>query len=171
MTESASETLADTSDWERFADPLQSFGHLARVTFRTFARNLEQRTLPHGITIGQWRFLRELWREDGITQRELSARLDMREPSTVAAVRSLENAGLVRRVRDKADRRKIRVHLTAKAKRLRVPLLRHVRDVNAIATAGIPARDLETARRVFMALMANLNAANNGAPLSEDAVP
>lgn len=171
MTEPATDPTPDTDDWERFADPLQSFGHLARVTFRTFARNLEQRTLPHGITIGQWRFLRELWREDGITQRELSARLDMREPSTVAAVRSLENAGLVRRVRDNEDKRKIRVYLTAKAKRLRVPLLRHVRDVNAIATAGIPTRDLETARRVFLALMANLNAASGQSPLSEDAEP
>jgi MarR family transcriptional regulator, transcriptional regulator for hemolysin len=171
MTESAAAPHQHEDDWERFADPLQSFGHLARVTFRTFARHLEQRTLPHGITIGQWRFLRELWREDGITQRELSARLDMREPSTVAAMRSLENAGLVRRVRDKEDRRKIRVHLTTKAKRLRVPLLRHVRDVNAIATAGIAQRDLDTARRVLTDLIANLNAAGDRTPLSEDAAP
>jgi MarR family transcriptional regulator, transcriptional regulator for hemolysin len=171
MTEPAAVPPHHDDDWERFADPLQSFGHLARVTFRTFARNLEQRTLPHGITIGQWRFLRELWREDGITQRELSSRLDMREPSTVAAVRSLENAGLVRRVRDKEDRRKIRVHLTPKAKRLRVPLLRHVRDVNAIATAGIAQRDLDTARRVLTGLIANLNAASDRTPLSEDAEP
>ncbi|MEQ8485625.1 MAG: MarR family transcriptional regulator [Pseudomonadales bacterium] len=171
MTETATADRSGDEDWERFSDPLQSFGHLARVTFRTFARNLESRTLPHGISIGQWRFLRELWREDGITQRELSTRLDMREPSTVAAVRSLENAGLVRRQRDKHDRRKIRVHLTAKAKRLRSPLLRHVSDVNAIATAGIPARDLDTARRVMLSLIANLNAASGGATLTEDAEP
>lgn len=171
MGETANKVGSKDADWERFGDPLQSFGHLARVTFRAFARTLEARTLPHGITIGQWRFLRELWREDGITQRELSTRLDMREPSTVAAVRSLENAGLVRRERDEHDRRKIRVHLTAKAKRLRSPLLRHVRDVNAIATAGIPARDLETARRVMLGLMANLNAAGGGAMLTEDADP
>lgn len=171
MTEPAANPSHADDDWERFADPLQSFGHLARVTFRTFARNLEQRTLPHGITIGQWRFLRELWREDGITQRELSARLDMREPSTVAAVRSLENAGLVRRVRDKDDRRKIRIHLTPKAKRLRAPLLRHVSDVNAIATVGIPDRDLETTRQVLARLIANLNAASDRTPLSEDTDP
>jgi DNA-binding MarR family transcriptional regulator len=147
---------AEAVDVERFGDPLQSFGHLARLTFRTFARSLEQRTLPHGITIGQWRFLRELWREDGITQRELSERLSMREPSTVAAVRSLENAELVRRVRDAGDRRKIRIHLTGRAKRLRRPLLRHVRDVNAVATAGIRPKDLEVTRRVLLQLMANL---------------
>src|SRR5690606_32318135 len=144
---------------ERFGDPLQSFGHLARLTFRAFARTLEQRIVDHGVTIGQWRFLRELWRQDGITQRELSERLSMREPSTVAAVRSLESAGLVRRVRDTCDRRKIRVHLTPRARRLREPLLCHVREVNRIATKGIPEQDLETTRRVLLQLMANLNAA------------
>jgi DNA-binding MarR family transcriptional regulator len=147
---------AEQDDVERFGDPLQSFGHLARLTFRVFARSLEERILPHGITIGQWRFLRELWREDGITQRELSERLSMREPSTVAAVRSLENAGLVRRVRDQCDRRKIRIHLTATARRLRGPLLRHVRDVNAEATAGISKKDLDVTHRVLLQLMENL---------------
>lgn len=146
-------------DLERFSDPLQSFGQVARLTFRAFARSLEQRIVEHGVTIGQWRFLRELWREDGITQRELSERLSMREPSTVAAVRSLETAGLVRRVRDASDRRKIRIHLTPRARRLREPLLRHVRDVNLIATEGIPEKDLETTRQVLLKLMANLNAA------------
>lgn len=149
----------DKNDLERFSDPLQSFGQVARLTFRAFARSLEQRIVNHGVTIGQWRFLRELWREDGITQRELSERLSMREPSTVAAVRSLETAGLVRRVRDDCDRRKIRIHLTAQARRLREPLLRHVRDVNAVATAGIPKKDLETTRKVLLTLMDNLNAA------------
>jgi MarR family transcriptional regulator, transcriptional regulator for hemolysin len=162
--------MPSRGDIDRFADPLESYGHLARLTFRTFARALEQRTIEYGITIGQWRFLRELWREDGITQRELSVRLDMREPSTVAAVRSLQAAGLIRRVRDKADRRKVRIHLTARAKRLRTPLLEHVRDVNCLATAGISERDLQTTRKVCLQLIANLQAANACAPpLTNDA--
>lgn len=150
---------SEEQDLERFSDPLQSFGHVARLTFRAFTRSLGQRIVHHGVTIGQWRFLRELWREDGITQRELSERLSMREPSTVAAVRSMETAGLVRRVRDTCDRRKIRIYLTPRARRLRQPLLGHVRDVNAIAAAGISARDLQTTRRVLLQLTENLNAA------------
>ena len=65
--------------------------------FRSFSRALERRTLEHGVSAGQWRFLRQLWLEDGITQRELSARVGMREPTTVVALKSLEAAGLVRR--------------------------------------------------------------------------
>lgn len=161
----SSRTRTATAERERFSDPLQSFGHVARLTFRAFARSLEQRIMPHGITIGQWRFLRELWREDGITQRELSRRLTMREPSTVAAVRSLELAGLVRRVRNPGDRRKMHIHLTDKAKALRDPLLAEVAEVNAIATRGIPEADLEAARRVFLKLRENLDEAGSDQPL------
>jgi DNA-binding MarR family transcriptional regulator len=77
----------------------------------------------------------------------------------VAAVRSLESSGLVRRVRDETDRRKIRIYLTPRARELREPLLRHVRDVNLIATEGLAKKDLETTRRVLLELMNNLNAA------------
>lgn len=159
MDSEGSVSRSDKNDAERFSDPLESFGQVARLTFRAFARSLELRIVDHGVTIGQWRFLRELWREDGITQRELSERLSMREPSTVAAVRSLEASGLVRRVRDEQDRRKMRIHLTPRARRLREPLLKHVRDVNRIATSGVAKKDLETTRRVLLTLMANLNAA------------
>src|SRR3546814_9202530 len=71
----------------------RSIGYLARVVFRSFSRLLERRTLAYDVSAGQWRFLRQLWREDGITQRELSERVGMREPTTVVALKGLEKAG------------------------------------------------------------------------------
>ena len=71
------------SDTEFYADPTNSIGYLTRIAFRAFSRALEVRTAPHGVSSGQWRFLRVLWREDGLTQRELSRRVGMREPTTV----------------------------------------------------------------------------------------
>ena len=61
--------------------------------------SLEKRISPHGVTRGQWYFLRVLWEEDGLSQRELSVRVGMMEPTTVIALRSMEKAGLVRRAR------------------------------------------------------------------------
>ena len=72
---------------EYYTDPENSIGYLARVVFRSFSRLLERRTLTHDVSAGQWRFLRQLWREDGITQRELSERVGMREPTTVVGSR------------------------------------------------------------------------------------
>src|SRR3546814_13767652 len=79
---------------EYYTDPENSIGYLARVVFRSFSRLLERRTLTHDVSAGQWRFLRQLWREDGITQRELSERVGMREPTPVVALKGLEKAGL-----------------------------------------------------------------------------
>ena len=75
---------------EYYTDPENSIGYLARVVFRSFSRLLERGTLTYDVSAGQWRFLRQLWREDGITQRELSERVGMREPTTVVALKGLE---------------------------------------------------------------------------------
>src|SRR5215469_12472481 len=106
-----------------YATPMNSIGYLTRITFRSFSRRLERLTLPYGVSAGQWPFLRQLWVEEGLTQRELSRRVGMREPTTVTALNTMEKAGLVRRAPSKEDRRKIHVYLTPKAKRLQKPLL------------------------------------------------
>src|SRR6188768_3032198 len=94
-----------------------SLGYLVRDANRAFQRLLERRIAPHGVTRGQWYFLRVLWTKDGLSQRELSTRVGMMEPTTVIALRSMEKAGLIRRVRSTDDRRVTHVRLTAKAKR------------------------------------------------------
>ena len=95
--------------------PRLSSGYLVRDAHRAFQRLLERRIAPYGVSRGQWYFLRVLWTSDGLSQRELSARVGMMEPTTVIALRSMEKAGLIHRVRSGDDRRKVRVLLTAKA--------------------------------------------------------
>jgi DNA-binding MarR family transcriptional regulator len=101
--------------------------------------------------------LRVLWTDDGLSQRELSARVGMMEPTTAIALRSMERCGLVRRVRSSDDRRKVRVLLTAKAKRLRNELLGVARSITDAAEQGVSARDLASFRRVVERMTANLD--------------
>ncbi len=103
------------------------------------------------MTRGQWYFLRALWNTDGVSQRDLSARTGMMEPSTVFALRSMEKAGFIVRMRGEGDRRKMCVLLTAKAKRLRNELLGVARGITDEAESGIVARDLSCFRRVISA--------------------
>ena len=107
-----------------------SLGYLVRDANRAFQRLLERRISPHGVTRGQWYFLRVLWEEDGLSQRELSARVGMMEPTTVIALRRMEQSGLIHRSRSASDRRITVVRLTPKAKRLRAqaPLSRSPSD-------------------------------------------
>jgi MarR family transcriptional regulator, organic hydroperoxide resistance regulator len=135
----------------------QSDGYLVRDAHRAFQRLLERRIAPHGVTRGQWYFLRVLWTKDGLSQRELSERVGMMEPTTVIALRSMEKAGLIRRVRSTDDRRVTHVRLTAKAKRMRDGLLQLARSINAQADEGISAEDIAVFRRVITRMTANLD--------------
>jgi MarR family transcriptional regulator, organic hydroperoxide resistance regulator len=135
----------------------ESDGYLVRDAHRAFQRLLERRIAPHGVTRGQWYFLRVLWTKDGLSQRELSERVGMMEPTTVIALRSMEKAGLIRRVRSTDDRRVTHVRLTAKAKRMRDGLLKLARAINAQADEGISDQDIAVFRRVIMRMTENLD--------------
>ena len=98
--------------------PLEkSVGYQVRMTHRALQRYLQVKIGPHGVTLGMWYFLRILWREDGLTQRELSHRIGTREPTTLIAILAMQRRGLVARVRDRTDRRKWIVSLTAESNR------------------------------------------------------
>jgi DNA-binding MarR family transcriptional regulator len=137
--------------------PTESSGYLVRDAHRAFQRLLEKRIAAYGLKRGQWYFLRVLWTEDGLSQRELSARVGMMEPTTVVALRSMERSGLIRRARSADDRRRAQVWLTAKARRLRNELLALARGITEEAEAGINSRDLARFRRIIARMTANLD--------------
>src|SRR3974390_596654 len=87
----------------------ESVGYQIRATHRALQRFLQLKIEPRGITLGTWYFLRALWKEDGLTQRELSRRVGTMEPTTLNAILVMKKAGFVRRVRNKKDRRKSHV--------------------------------------------------------------
>jgi DNA-binding MarR family transcriptional regulator len=137
--------------------PQLSSGYLVRDAHRAFQRLLERRIGAYGVARGHWYFLRVLWITDGLSQRELSGRVGMMEPTTVIALRSMERAGLVRRIRSEDDRRKVRVFLSAKAKRLRNELIGVARGITDAAEAGVAPRDLTAFRRAIARMTANLD--------------
>ena len=124
----------------------ESSGFLVRDANRTFQRLLEKRIAPYGVARGQWYFLRVLWNEDGLSQRELSAR-----------VGTMEKSGLIRRVRSTDDKRRSHVWLTPKAQQLRTELLTLARGITDAAEAGIGRGDLALFRRVIARMTANLD--------------
>lgn len=100
-----------------------SVGYQMRLTHRLIQRLLQTRIAEHGVQLGMWYFLRVLWDEDGLTQRDLSRRIGIMEPTALHTIAAMERAGLIKRVRNTADRRKINVFLAPKGKRLERILL------------------------------------------------
>ncbi len=149
---------------EYYSDPNNSIGYLARVLFRSISRLLEQKTLEHGVSAGQWRFLRQLWMNEGITQRELSELMGLREPTTVIAIRRLESAGFISRRKNKLDRRKVHIHLTKKARDLEAVLTPYVADIQEMATAGMSEKESEHLLILLKTTINNLADESRGLP-------
>jgi DNA-binding MarR family transcriptional regulator len=157
-TPKAGTAKTPNGDADRFSDPMQSIGYLCRINFRSFARELEHRIARYGVSSGQWRSLRVLWDEDGITQRELSERVGATEATTVPMIRTLVRDGFVVRHQDADDRRKARIVLTPKGRRLQRKLMPFVGEVNDLAVQGISAADQAVVRRVLAEIHRNLSA-------------
>jgi MarR family transcriptional regulator, organic hydroperoxide resistance regulator len=138
--------------------PLESsVGYQIRATHRALQRLLQLKIESYEVTLGMWYFLRALWHEDGLTQRELSNRIGTMEPTTLSAIQIMERKGLVRRVQNKTDRRKWHVHLTPKARKLKKQLIPLARNVVKIAVEGLPAPDVEQLLTSLAAIQKNLH--------------
>lgn len=141
---------------EYYTNPDNSIGYLARIVFRSFSRILERGTMEYDVSAGQWRFLRQLWREDGITQRELSERIGMREPTTVVALKGLEKSGLIIRKKTDEDRRKTYIYLTPHAKKLEWILAPINAELHEVATRGLSDEEVETLQSLMRRVIDNL---------------
>ena len=132
-------------------------------TAHALRKAFDRRAVGMGVTRAQWKVLFRLERLPGLRQIELADMLDI-EPITLSRIIDrLEEAGLVERVADPADRRAWRLHVTAKAQPL-IAKLRGVADeMISEAFAGIDAKDIEITRRVLGRVREN---ASRAAPMN-----
>jgi DNA-binding MarR family transcriptional regulator len=137
-----------------FAD---SIGFQVRDLNRAMQRALQGLLAPHGVAPGGWYFLRVLWEEEGLTQRELANRVGMMEPTAVIALRGLERAGWIARRRNPNDRRKIHIRLTPAGRALREELLPLAHAVNARATGGLDEADRATLLALLRRMRTNFS--------------
>jgi DNA-binding MarR family transcriptional regulator len=102
-----------------------------------FNKVLREKLAQHDITFSQYQHLRQLWREDGLAQVELSRRIGIETASSTAVIDQLEKLGFIRRKRDVADRRRIIVNLTSSGRTLEKPLDGCAIAVNLRARSGL----------------------------------
>ena len=120
-------------------------GETAHALRKAFGR----RAASLGVTGAQWKVLFKLSRKPGIRQVELADMLDI-EPITLTRILDrLQEAGLIERSADPADRRAWRLHVTAKAKPLVAKLGAIADEMTADAFSGIEPKDIETTRQVL----------------------
>jgi DNA-binding MarR family transcriptional regulator len=138
------------------AQPPSGVGAILRRTHRTYSRKLQERLAHHGISLAQYLHLRELWELDGITQIQLSQKVGIEKASSTAVLDALEKQGLILRVRNAQDRRKVNVYLTPAGRKIRSLLSPAAKGVAMRAVSDLSEADLETFFSILHKMIVNL---------------
>ena len=129
-------------------------------TAHALRRAFDRRAATLGITRAQWKVLFRVERQPGLRQVELADILDVEPITLCRIVDRLEEAGLVERQRDPADRRAWRLEVTDQAQ----PLIRQLRaladDLMAEAFLGLSEAELELMRAKLTKIRENISNSN-----------
>jgi DNA-binding MarR family transcriptional regulator len=134
----------------------RSIAWAIRDVNRLFAATLEPLVSRDGVTVCHWYYLRILSEYDGLNQRELSQKVGVHPNTAVPALDNMEKHGLVMRVRDANDRRRMCVHLTPKGRRLRDEMIPHVKAMVYRSIAHLTPAELDTFFKVMNRIEQNL---------------
>ena len=121
-----------------------------------FNKALREELARHDISFSQYQHLRQLWREDGLAQVELSRRIGIETASSTAVIDQLEKLGFIRRRRDAADRRRSIVNLTRSGRALQKPLDGCAVAVNRRARSGLTDTQVASLFDVIGKIVTNL---------------
>jgi DNA-binding MarR family transcriptional regulator len=105
---------------------------------------------------GQEFLLMQLWREDGLPQSELCARLEVEPPTLTKMLHRLEGCGVVERKRDPVDARICRVHLTDRGYALQEPVEKLWQTLESRTLANLSLEEKLLLRRLLLQLAQNL---------------
>lgn len=138
--------------------PNDSIGVLLTDAARLLRRRFDARARCIGVSRAQWQVLIALSRSEGINQAALAERLEVETITVGRMVDRLEEAGLVERRADPADRRAWRLFLTARAH----PIIGELQAVAGIVRgemlAGLGTDDQARLHGLLLQLRTNLAA-------------
>lgn len=140
----------------REAVPNDRLAHLVRDASRAFHKALQVRLARHGVPFGHWTFLRILWEADGLTQKELSERAGVMEPTTFTAIKAMEALGYIERRQLPSNKKNMYVHLTKQGRALKKKLVPLAEETNHVSIEGLAAAEIAVTRKVLLAMIENL---------------
>src|SRR5215469_527913 len=105
-----------------------------------------------GLTYPQFIAMVLLWAQDGQTVGELGEKLFLQSNTLTPMLKRLEALGFIKRSRDSADERQVRIHLTETGRRLHLQasdVVRSVRDATGLQDKQMKdlVRDVDALRR------------------------
>ncbi len=134
------------------------YSFITGMASTALARRLQKNFKQSGIevTIEQWSILYHLWKEDAVSQQELSIRSFRDKPSITRLLDNLEKLKLVKRMPSKNDRRINLIVLTEAGKNLQQQTMNVADQTLNEALIGVANADIETCKAVLQNVYDNL---------------
>jgi DNA-binding MarR family transcriptional regulator len=134
----------------------ENIGTMVAQVARLIRRSFDERARGIGVTRPQWQVLSLLIRHEGINQGGLADILEV-EPITLGRmIDRLQEADLVERRPDPADRRAWRLFITAKGTALFAQLIPYANETFEIALEGIAESDRDKLMDMLLRIRSNL---------------
>jgi len=105
-----------------------------------------------GLTYPQWIAIVALWEQDGQTVSELGEKMFLESNTLTPVLKKLEAMGYLRRQRDPADERQVRVSLTEAGRRLRERGM----HMNLVAATGLKPDEFARLQETVVSVRDNL---------------
>jgi len=121
-----------------------SLDFLIRDTRLRLYKYIENRIAKQGIPLRVWFPLRVLYRNEGITQRELGQMLGFGDAHAGVIVGVMQRHKLVAREPSRIDKRRLNLYLTQEGRKKTQQTLREMGRINAKITAGFTAAERES---------------------------
>lgn len=132
-------------------------GFLVHEVARLMKRRFEDEARRLDLTLPQWRTLNQIAMDEGVTQAQLAANLDV-DPMTMSGILNrLERRGLIDRLTDPADSRAKLARLTPAGERLAETARAVGLATYQSAVEGISAHDQQLAIAVLSTMRDNLS--------------
>jgi MarR family transcriptional regulator, organic hydroperoxide resistance regulator len=132
---------------------------LIRDTRLRLYKQIESRMAQLDLPLRMWFPLRALYRNEGMTQRELGRMLGFGDAHAGVIVAAMQRRGLVLRQTSRDDKRRIDLFLTQAGRKMARSTLRHMRAVNARISTGLNAREVRSLHALLMRVRENLTGA------------
>jgi DNA-binding MarR family transcriptional regulator len=129
--------------------PSANVAYLIVDIARLFGRLFDRRAAHLGLTRAQWRALKRIHQNEGLTQAALAELLDMEPIAVGRVVDRLQKAGFIERRADPADRRCWRLHLLPQSMQVMDGIERISVQLRADAFEGVAPQDFDTTLRVL----------------------
>lgn len=143
-------------DWQQVLAP-HGLGYRLKLLSQLLSRRFQERLEPFGLTPFHWVVLCCLWEEDGLPTSGIGEKLQQVGGTLTGVLDRMEERGLIRRERDRNDRRVWRIWLTDAGRQLQEELPPIALELCEQATQGMSAAEREMLSDCVDRAIANLN--------------